>query len=447
MEQNFSNKTNASNPTANRSSPFFNQLKTQYPEEQFSLISNEANNALKNLNSNISDSGVLKSSSYPIELGLYNDQENVNHPFIADIGAHEMRLANNYTTLTNEYVNNMAVIMDNVLHSFIENSKSAVRNKINSFTYSSEYNEFFNTIFGQPKKNNFIANHQSTTMLYRAIKGHEPQKSGYTLGNLSSSYIYNAVKLGMILDYNTINQFVDCHRESGTPTPEFFKMFITELKNVENFAKIKIAEHNILRFYEPIIKKEITTHKYRIVNQIIDASNMMYFLLDQTQNYCGYFNPDFEKEYEDLPIFYSLFNNPNKSITPVLDNFLTTLKLKGETPEDKFLLDYITIPDNFKNEILNSLSPDNLKKLNKDGDDFTYVYQNPYDEDSIKIAQSRMTQCYLDLKLNDIITGITPTDMQTIIIPTKANDFEDNEDIDAFPGKVPFENQEPSMIR
>jgi len=111
-----------------------NQLKGQYPEEQFDLIFGGAKSIIQNLK----EQEFSRSISCPIELGLYNDQEIVNHPFIQDIGVHEMRLANNYSTLTSEYLYNISIFMDKVLSSFIENSENPVRNKINSFTYASE---------------------------------------------------------------------------------------------------------------------------------------------------------------------------------------------------------------------------------------------------------------------------------------------------------------------
>ncbi|MFA6867600.1 MAG: hypothetical protein WCR54_08835, partial [Clostridia bacterium] len=345
--------------------------------------------------------------------------------------------------------NNISIFMDKVLSSFIENSENPVRNKINSFTYASEYKELLETLYSKPDKNTFIANHQSTSILYRAIKGHEPQKNKYTLGDLSSCYIYQAVKLGMILDYHALNQFVDCHKESGTSTPEFFKLLNTELKNVESFAKIKIAENNILRFYEPIIKNEISTHTYRIANQIVDASNMMYFLLNQTQNFAGYINPEVSEEQEDLPIFYSLFMNTHKNIAPVLDTFLNTLELKVGTPKDKPLLDYITISDNFKNEIYISLSPENRKKLEDDGSTLMDMYEFPYDEKTIKVAQERLAQSYYDLELSDRILGITPTNNQIILIPPEI-DFDEDDGSDDFIKVQNFNpptDKEPRMFR
>ena len=211
-----------------------------YPSNRVEIISKKA---LERFKQNLELNPKVEDLQFdPLETGLYNDQQIVKHPFIKNMGYHEMSSLAQYKDLYNEYLQNV----NNILKKLDEKSPS-------NACYSS-YKKISEILLTNDKEVSSLAN--------AVIRG------------------------GMTLDFKNINYFVDYMmlQKNEKNTIQIYNGILSEFKNLEKFAEVKNAEYFILTTYEAQILPEIYLNIYQMANKIGDTSNIMYRYLDLTQD-------------------------------------------------------------------------------------------------------------------------------------------------------------------
>ncbi|MBQ8762411.1 MAG: hypothetical protein IJZ26_03790, partial [Clostridia bacterium] len=236
-----------------RSDEVFQYFKQKYWLEKNNLESEEEFNDSPLLFSNI--------ESLPIELCLYNDTNIIKNPFVKNIGAHEMYVAENADELTSKYIVDAMKILKNL--------ESKTKNEMEYETNGRALKQW---LLGQ----------------YCGCCTYE------TKTDLSESPLFMATNLGMEFDLEKFNKFIDaCYEDyenakktttEDSSDADFIQIIVNEIKNLVNFANIKIAENIVLNLTKESVLNEKLNSTFNVLPKIINSTNIMYFIQDQSQN-------------------------------------------------------------------------------------------------------------------------------------------------------------------
>ncbi len=213
-----------------------------YPSNKVEIINQKA---LERFKKNLDNEAKVEDIQFdPLETGLYNDQQIVTHPFIKNMGYHEMSSLAQYEDLYNDYLRNVNDLL------------------------------------------NKITNAKATPQAYWVNKHSYQQIASILLtSNNQLSPLANAVmRGGMTLDFENINYFVDYMLNRDTQNEQNIRAIANEFENLQKFAIVKNAEYFVLTTYEPNIIAELYLNSYQISNKVVDTTNFMYKYLDLIQD-------------------------------------------------------------------------------------------------------------------------------------------------------------------
>ena len=374
-----------------RSDEVFQYFKQKYWLDKNNLESEEEFNGLPLLFTNI--------ESLPIELCLYNDTNIIKNPFVKNIGAHEMYVAENADELTSKYIVDAMKILKNL--------ESKTKNEM----YETDGNVLKQSLLGQ----------YCGCCTY-AIKT-----------DLSKSPLFMATNLGMEFDLEKFNKFIDvCYEDyenvkktttENSSDADFIQIITNEIKNLVNFANIKIAENIVLNLSKESVLSEKLNSTFNVLPKIINSTNIMYFIEDQSQNRDTVEKLGF-KNLDDQTYFESL-RNAKKEFSNIKTFIEDYKKGRFNDLEDlEICLTYQNIMKEMQANAFMYMSSDELETNFKDNSySFLKFVNKPYDEKSKKIAFDRFYKNSIALG-NMISNGFTDVEEEKPEIPNESCEYQ-----------------------
>lgn len=301
--------------------------------------------------------------SIPVEICLYNDVDIIKNPFVITSGAHEAGVAENADQATSEHMVNVLNIYKNI------------KNVLDKCPLHSR-------------------NSDSSSKISKILIGSNNFDNAVNLSSISSTNMFNAVNCGMKFDYNKLNRFIteferrifkeeikNNQKYSREKASEFIDLLLRELEYLDDLSSIKHAENIVLKLNLPTILDERKNKSFNLTSRIVNATNLMYFIADQSQNRTlvqefGLAKPDEETLFQSLR---------GTNIHPLLKNV---------TNADK---DAVLMVDEYQNAMKNmqfkavfNLSQEDFDNYKKDDNLTFFKYINkPYDETSREVVKER----------------------------------------------------------
>ena len=301
--------------------------------------------------------------SIPVEICLYNDVDIIKNPFVITSGAHEAGVAENADQATSEHMVNVLNIYKNI------------KNVLDKCPLHSR-------------------NSDSSSKISKILIGSNNFDNAVNLSSISSTNMFNAVNCGMKFDYNKLNQLVtevtqkvfkdgmeNNQKYNGSYASEFIDLILNELEYLDDLASIKNAENTMLKLNLLTILDERKSKSFNLTPRIINATNLMYFIADQSQNRIlvqefGLAKPDEETYFPSLR---------GANISPTLETLTNTDK-------DLVLMvdDYQNAMKNMQFKAILNINQEDFANYKKDDNLTFFKYINkPYDETSREIVKER----------------------------------------------------------